>query len=130
MIVTDYNPVHTNSSTHNNKPGWYSQYCSSRPKQPHHNVTRWNDSARARNGNSTYFYLKILLFYFLFVVYFQIQAAQGEGTPVHTIQTIAEGGAQGEVVDLNSVAEATLNSEGQIILTAEDGHGKIAASFA
>lgn len=54
----------------------------------------------------------------------QIQT-QGDGTPVHTIQTITEGGAQGEVVDLNSVAEATLNSEGQIILTAEDGHGKI-----
>lgn len=51
-----------------------------------------------------------------------LQSGQGEGTPVHTIQTISEGGAQGEVVDLNSVTEATLNSEGQIILTAEDGH--------
>lgn len=28
------------------------------------------------------------------------------------------------MVDLNSVAEATLNSDGQIILTAEDGHGE------
>lgn len=56
---------------------------------------------------------------------YQIQTTQGDGTPVHTIQTITEGGAQGEVVDLNSVAEATLNSEGQIILTAEDGHGKM-----
>ncbi|KAF2901459.1 hypothetical protein ILUMI_04735 [Ignelater luminosus] len=53
----------------------------------------------------------------------EIQSTQGEGgTPVHTIQTITEGGAQGEVVDLNSVTEATLNSEGQIILTGEDGH--------
>lgn len=52
-----------------------------------------------------------------------MQSGQGDGTPVHTIQTISEGGAQGEVVDLNSVTEATLNSEGQIILTAEDGHG-------
>ncbi|XP_018325639.1 DNA-binding protein P3A2 isoform X2 [Agrilus planipennis] len=53
----------------------------------------------------------------------QIQSTQSEnGTPVHTIQTITEGGAQGEVVDLNSVTEATLNSEGQIILTGEDGH--------
>lgn len=43
---------------------------------------------------------------------------------MHTIQTITEGGQAGEVVDLNSVTEATLNSEGQIILTAEDGHGK------
>ncbi|XP_017782855.1 PREDICTED: DNA-binding protein P3A2 isoform X2 [Nicrophorus vespilloides] len=45
-----------------------------------------------------------------------IQSAQGD-----TIQTIAEGG-QAEVMDLNSVTEATLNSEGQIILTGEDGH--------
>lgn len=48
--------------------------------------------------------------------------ATGEGGQVHAIQTITEGGAAGEVVDLNSVTEATLNSEGQIILTAEDGH--------
>lgn len=59
-------------------------------------------------------------------IIFQIQSTQGEGgTPVHTIQTITEGGTQGEVVDLNSVTEATLNSEGQIILTGEDGHGNI-----
>ncbi|KAL3290244.1 hypothetical protein HHI36_023597 [Cryptolaemus montrouzieri] len=51
-----------------------------------------------------------------------LQSGQGDGTPVHTIQTITESGAAGEVVDLNSVTEATLNSEGQIILTAEDGH--------
>ncbi|XP_072402503.1 DNA-binding protein Ewg-like isoform X2 [Diabrotica undecimpunctata] len=50
--------------------------------------------------------------------------ATGDGNQVHAIQTITEGGAAGEVVDLNSVTEATLNSEGQIILTAEDGHGK------
>lgn len=48
--------------------------------------------------------------------------ATGDGSQVHAIQTITEGGAAGEVVDLNSVTEATLNSEGQIILTAEDGH--------
>lgn len=52
----------------------------------------------------------------------KIQSTQADGTPVHTIQTITEGGTQ-EVVDLNSVTEATLNSEGQIILTGEDGHG-------
>ncbi|KAK5639595.1 hypothetical protein RI129_012087 [Pyrocoelia pectoralis] len=46
-----------------------------------------------------------------------------QSTPGEAIQTITEGGAQGEVVDLNSVTEATLNSEGQIILTGEDGHG-------
>jgi len=48
-----------------------------------------------------------------------IQSAQGE-----TIQTISESGGQAEVMDLNSVTEATLNSEGQIILTGEDGHGE------
>lgn len=32
-------------------------------------------------------------------------------------------------MDLNSVTEATLNSEGQIILTAEDGHGNIISKF-
>lgn len=48
----------------------------------------------------------------------EIQSTPGDG-----IQTLTEGGAQGEVVDLNSVTEATLNSEGQIILTGEDGHG-------
>lgn len=52
----------------------------------------------------------------------QLQSGNGDGS-VHTIQTISEGGSQGEVVDLNSVTEATLNSDGQIILTAEDGHG-------
>lgn len=53
----------------------------------------------------------------------QLQS-QGDGsTPVHTIQALAEN-AQGEVVDLSSVTEATLNSDGQIILTGEDGHGK------
>lgn len=59
----------------------------------------------------------------------QLQSAQGEGGQVHAIQTITEGGAAGEVVDLNSVTEATLNSEGQIILTAEDGHGKLKLSL-
>lgn len=53
-----------------------------------------------------------------------LQSSQSDGTPVHTIQTISESGAPGEVVDLNSVAEATLNTEGQIILTGEDGHGQ------
>ncbi|CAH2007882.1 unnamed protein product [Acanthoscelides obtectus] len=46
--------------------------------------------------------------------------ATGDGNQVHTIQTITEG--SGEVVDLNSVTEATLNPDGQIILTGEDGH--------
>lgn len=50
-----------------------------------------------------------------------LQSGQ-DGNPVHTIQTISEGGASGDVVDISAVTEATLNSEGQIILTAEDGH--------
>uniref|UniRef100_A0AAR5PWK8 Nuclear respiratory factor 1 NLS/DNA-binding dimerisation domain-containing protein n=1 Tax=Dendroctonus ponderosae TaxID=77166 RepID=A0AAR5PWK8_DENPD len=53
-----------------------------------------------------------------------LQSGNGDGS-VHTIQTISEGGSQGEVVDLNSVTEATLNSDGQIILTAEDGHATL-----
>lgn len=71
-----------------------------------------------------------VIFFFLFVnpckydCLPQLQAAQAENnTPVHTIQALSEN-AQGEVVDLTSVTEATLNSEGQIILTGEDGHGK------
>lgn len=36
-----------------------------------------------------------------------LQSSQGEGNQVHTIQTISEGGTPGEVVDLNSVTEAT-----------------------
>lgn len=49
-----------------------------------------------------------------------IHTSQGE------VQTLAEvtGGADGTVsVDLNSVTEATLGQDGQIILTGEDGHG-------
>ena len=55
---------------------------------------------------------------------FQIHTGQGEGT-VHTVQTLAEVGGQGEsvAVDLNNVTEATLNQDGQLILTGEDGHG-------
>lgn len=41
------------------------------------------------------------------------------------MQTLAEvTGAEGVSVDLNSVTEATLGQDGQIILTGEDGHGK------
>ncbi|XP_024935691.1 DNA-binding protein P3A2 isoform X2 [Cephus cinctus] len=49
-----------------------------------------------------------------------IHTSQGE------VQALAEvaGGAEGSVaVDLNSVTEATLGQDGQIILTGEDGHG-------
>lgn len=51
-----------------------------------------------------------------------IHTSQGE------VQALAEvaGGAEGAsvAVDLNSVTEATLGQDGQIILTGEDGHGK------
>ncbi|XP_011153565.1 DNA-binding protein P3A2 isoform X4 [Harpegnathos saltator] len=50
-----------------------------------------------------------------------IHTSQGE------VQTLAEvaGGTEGAsvAVDLNSVTEATLSQDGQIILTGEDGHG-------
>ncbi|XP_063899783.1 DNA-binding protein Ewg isoform X6 [Helicoverpa armigera] len=53
-----------------------------------------------------------------------------DGTTAQVIHS-GEGGAgvvqtldgEGAVVDLNAVAEATLNHDGQIILTGEDGHG-------
>ncbi|KAL1110493.1 hypothetical protein AAG570_008021 [Ranatra chinensis] len=53
-----------------------------------------------------------------------IHTGQGEGA-VHTVQTLADVSGQGEsvAVDLNNVTEATLNQDGQIILTGEDGHG-------
>jgi len=43
------------------------------------------------------------------------------------VQALAEvaSGTEGSVaVDLNTVTEATLGQDGQIILTGEDGHGK------
>ncbi|XP_049882561.1 DNA-binding protein Ewg isoform X2 [Pectinophora gossypiella] len=46
----------------------------------------------------------------------QIHSGEGGGSVVQALE--------GEVaVDLNAVAEATLNHDGQIILTGEDGHG-------
>ncbi|XP_044741764.1 DNA-binding protein Ewg-like [Chrysoperla carnea] len=45
---------------------------------------------------------------------------QGDGTTVHTLNEVGGGT---EVVDLNTVTEATLNQDGQLILTSEDGHG-------
>ncbi|KAK7872377.1 hypothetical protein R5R35_006996 [Gryllus longicercus] len=58
-----------------------------------------------------------------------IHAAQGDGTPtVHAVQTLAEvasSQSDGVAVDLNNVTEATLNQDGQIILTGEDGHGML-----
>lgn len=57
-----------------------------------------------------------------------IHTSQGaDGTPtVHAVQALAEvTTAQGDglAVDLNNVTEATLNQDGQLILTGEDGHG-------
>lgn len=62
---------------------------------------------------------------------FQIHASQGDGTPtVHSVQTLQDG-VSGESIalDLNNVTEATLNQEGQIILTGEDGHGNFTIKF-
>ncbi|CAH0405128.1 unnamed protein product [Chilo suppressalis] len=44
----------------------------------------------------------------------------GGGTGVGVVQALD---GDGTVVDLNAVAEATLNHDGQLILTGEDGHG-------
>ncbi|XP_069700300.1 DNA-binding protein Ewg isoform X3 [Periplaneta americana] len=57
-----------------------------------------------------------------------IHTAQGaDGTPtVHAVQALAEvatAQSDGLAVDLNNVTEATLNQDGQLILTGEDGHG-------
>ncbi|XP_046486754.1 DNA-binding protein Ewg isoform X3 [Neodiprion pinetum] len=50
-----------------------------------------------------------------------IHTSQGE---VQTLAEVTGGGEGGSVsVDLNSVTEATLGQDGQIILTGEDGHG-------
>jgi len=57
----------------------------------------------------------------------QINASQGaNGHTVHSVHTIGEGQNQdGVTVDiLNNVPEATLNQEGQIIITGEDGQGR------
>lgn len=50
---------------------------------------------------------------------FILQIHSGEGGA--GIQALDGDGAV--AVDLNAVAEATLNHDGQIILTGEDGHG-------
>ncbi|XP_023705801.1 DNA-binding protein P3A2 isoform X3 [Cryptotermes secundus] len=57
-----------------------------------------------------------------------IHTSQGaDGTPtVHAVQALAEvatAQSDGLAVDLNNVTEATLNQDGQLILTGEDGHG-------
>ncbi|PSN43070.1 DNA-binding protein Ewg, partial [Blattella germanica] len=59
-----------------------------------------------------------------------IHTAQGaDGTPtVHAVQALAEvatAQSDGLAVDLNNVTEATLNQDGQIILTGEDGHASM-----
>ncbi|XP_057339180.1 DNA-binding protein P3A2 isoform X2 [Microplitis mediator] len=55
----------------------------------------------------------------------QVQGVATIHTSQGDVQTIGEvGGAEGSVsVDINSVTEATLGQDGQIILTGEDGHG-------
>lgn len=62
---------------------------------------------------------------------FQIHTTPGQdgGPPtVHAVQALTEvahsADGQSVAVDLNSVTEATLNQDGQLILTGEDGHGE------
>uniref|UniRef100_A0A1B6D9S5 Nuclear respiratory factor 1 NLS/DNA-binding dimerisation domain-containing protein n=1 Tax=Clastoptera arizonana TaxID=38151 RepID=A0A1B6D9S5_9HEMI len=55
-----------------------------------------------------------------------IHTGQGEQGTVHAVHTLAEvagSGGESVSVDLNNVTEATLNQDGQLILTGEDGHG-------
>lgn len=57
----------------------------------------------------------------------QINASQGSnGHTVHSVHSLGEGQNQdGVTVDiLNNVPEATLNQDGQIIITGEDGQGE------
>lgn len=64
---------------------------------------------------------------FIQFICFQIHTGQGEQGTVHAVHTLAEvaaGGGESVSVDLNNVTEATLNQDGQLILTGEDGHGK------
>lgn len=64
---------------------------------------------------------------FILNFFTQINSAQGaNGHTVHSVHTISEGQNQdGVTVDiLNNVPEATMNQEGQIIITGEDGQGK------
>ncbi|XP_026463233.1 DNA-binding protein P3A2 isoform X2 [Ctenocephalides felis] len=51
-----------------------------------------------------------------------LHTGQGEGTTVHTVQTLTDAQGEGMTVDLNAVTEASINQDGQIILTSEDGH--------
>lgn len=47
---------------------------------------------------------------------------------MHSVQSLADVAvSQGEVtsVDFNNVTEAALSQDGQIIITSEDGHGKL-----
>ncbi|XP_044740016.1 DNA-binding protein Ewg-like [Chrysoperla carnea] len=44
----------------------------------------------------------------------------GDETTVHTLNKVGDGT---EIVDLNTVTEATLNQDGQLILTSEKSHG-------
>lgn len=52
----------------------------------------------------------------------QIHAGHGDTGAIHAIHT---GEAGGVTVDLSNVTEATLNQEGQLILTGDDGQSKI-----
>lgn len=47
----------------------------------------------------------------------------GGGGVGSVVQTLEAADGSTVAVDLNAVAEATLNHDGQIILTGEDGHG-------
>ena len=51
-----------------------------------------------------------------------LQADGGDENQIQTVQTINEDGTPSEIVEINSVTEATIQ-DGQIIITGEDGQG-------
>lgn len=75
-----------------------------------------NNKLSTFNFSNENFTIIIVCFYI-----FQIHTSQGD---VQTLTEVSGQDGTSVAVDLNSVTEATLGQDGQIILTGEDGHGK------
>jgi nuclear respiratory factor 1 len=76
------------------------------------------------------FLIFVVLFQSELPAVFQIHTGTGQdgSTTVHAVQALSEvthGEGGNMSVDLSSVTEATLGQDGQLILTGEDGHGRI-----
>lgn len=66
------------------------------------------------------------LFYLISKYFIQQLHTQSDGSTVHTVQQMTDGHTENMQIDLN---EATINQDGQIIITGEDGHSKRFHSF-